>query len=70
MDARARSRAHGATAEPAAGARGMQYPVESNGTFMETAHQHTTSSQSSCCTGWSHFGSSRLEKVSVYPKDF
>lgn len=26
-----------ATAEPVAAARGMQYPVESNGTFMETA---------------------------------
>ena len=24
------------TAEPAAGAHGMRYPVESNGTFMET----------------------------------
>lgn len=66
---RARSRAHEATAEPAAGARGMQYPVESNGTFMETDHQHTTSRQSSCCTGWLHLGLSRLETGSVYPKD-
>lgn len=33
------------TAEPAAGARGMQYPVESNGTFKETADQHATNNQ-------------------------
>lgn len=50
-------RAQEATAEPAAGACGMQHPVESNGTFMETA----TSSESS----WSHLGLSRLACVSV-----
>lgn len=31
------ARTREATAEPAAGACGMWYPVESNGTFMETA---------------------------------
>lgn len=31
------ARTREATAEPAAGACGMRYPVESNGTFMETA---------------------------------
>lgn len=64
------ARVHEATAEPAAGARGMQYPVESNGTFMET----TTSSQSSWFTEWSRLGSPRLARVSlplvyIYPKD-
>lgn len=38
-------RVRGWTAEPAAGARGMQCPVESNGTFKETAHQQATSNQ-------------------------
>lgn len=40
------ARAREATAEPASGACGMRYPVESNGTFMETA----TSSQSTLFT--------------------
>lgn len=40
------ARTREATAEPAAGACGMRYPVESNGTFMETA----TSSQSTLFT--------------------
>lgn len=40
------ARTRDATAEPAAGACGMRYPVESNGTFMETA----PSSQSTLST--------------------
>lgn len=58
-------RVRGWTAEPAAGARGMQYPVESNGTFKETAHQQANqqpeasraggSRRSLDCSAWSHF---------------